>query len=775
MTRKTPFKHEVNKHTRSSPRGKLVHVGEYKRGKGKPSAHKSIKNLVPKREFTITREWLSKIHKGRTPTAQSIDNSLRAPIAKNNSQWIHAPNEYDVLGIDTPGDNLKGARLPISGLTNAQINMNQIGGYYRVDVWDKEGNRVPDKYGFKDKTEAELFVKRVKEANKEDKPPLSKAAMQAFTELHAHIKETHEGDKGDKESKQSPSFRTWGDMKYALHDTISGSRSKVRADELAEQLRRLGANARVIVSAYDNNVFLVYATPTAAPKDEVKDSAKTVIKGMKKFVLRDDGSIEIYWGAKRVRDRPELEAEAQEIFKYELRVKGEKVNPDTIPSLKPASPALLSKYKQVFKSENDEARSGIIMDKDHVSGVVVDPSAASKMFLNRTDTEKHDYDYVSLDALKDAGAHIAIGGSTYTTSIIINTLKALGKKDITFYTAKDSILIVKSKNGEAIAIAPCIGVDDEQQFTGIPKLKDVNLTERQEKQERASKKVAIKDKKDAIGKTLDLLEQKGKTAGNLRAINYDDVEKGRDHIVKKLYNEAKKYPTSHPLEEAAVFLFDRFEASDLDPSGKDVVAYKKEPPTWWTQSEGAGVDSGKKVIPYKKYHELWTNREAIKEQEKQIKQRRFRAISKGYKTLEDKAEELRKEVNKITYAVPMDLPPDHPKVQATMKEMHRKDKQIRAIRDKMQQLEYREKGRYWLLEEAKNAGPMKVSTSKSKQEDAIIDQIQNKKPHLTKAAIHALIKEERAKAANLLSEEAAAHLVASNLGISISTTKEAKR
>jgi len=49
--------------------------------------------------------------------------------------------------------------------------------------------------------------------------------------------------------------------------------------------------------------------------------------------------------------------------------------------------------------------------------------------------------------------------------------------------------------------------------------------------------------------------------------------------------------------------------------------------------------------------------------------------------------------------------------------------------------------------------------------DDIIKRILGLKPNLTEAAVRQLIDEERAKAAGLLTEEAAAHLVASNLGI----------
>ena len=47
----------------------------------------------------------------------------------------------------------------------------------------------------------------------------------------------------------------------------------------------------------------------------------------------------------------------------------------------------------------------------------------------------------------------------------------------------------------------------------------------------------------------------------------------------------------------------------------------------------------------------------------------------------------------------------------------------------------------------------------------IIKRILTLKPNLTREAVQELIEKERAKAAGLLTEEAAAHLVASNLGI----------
>ncbi|RLI08345.1 hypothetical protein DRO42_06535, partial [Candidatus Bathyarchaeota archaeon] len=49
--------------------------------------------------------------------------------------------------------------------------------------------------------------------------------------------------------------------------------------------------------------------------------------------------------------------------------------------------------------------------------------------------------------------------------------------------------------------------------------------------------------------------------------------------------------------------------------------------------------------------------------------------------------------------------------------------------------------------------------------EEIIKRILALRPQLTREAVERLIDEERAKAAGLLTEEAAAHLVASNLGL----------
>jgi len=72
----------------------------------------------------------------------------------------------------------------------------------------------------------------------------------------------------------------------------------------------------------------------------------------------------------------------------------------------------------------------------------------------------------------------------------------------------------------------------------------------------------------------------------------------------------------------------------------------------------------------------------------------------------------------------------------------------------------------------KKAAPPMTTGDETRRVDAVIKQIQSQKPHLTEAAVRDLIKQENAKTAGLLTEEAAAHLVAASLDIPLNPTNE---
>jgi len=160
--RDSPYEHTVKSHYR---RGRKVN--SYDRGSGDPKPHKISSNILRGSKLkNLNRSLVNQIHQSRSRNAQILDNSLRAPLTRDYKEWIHAPNEVDILGLDTPGDNLKASGVKnYKKYTNAQINMNQIGGIYRVDVWDKEGNIHNEEILFTSKDEAQKFVTKVKKAN----------------------------------------------------------------------------------------------------------------------------------------------------------------------------------------------------------------------------------------------------------------------------------------------------------------------------------------------------------------------------------------------------------------------------------------------------------------------------------------------------------------------------------------------------------------------------------------------------------------------------------
>jgi hypothetical protein len=45
---------------------------------------------------------LQRVHAHRSSRAKKIDESLRAPLAKSDDEWLAHPNRFDVPDVDTP-------------------------------------------------------------------------------------------------------------------------------------------------------------------------------------------------------------------------------------------------------------------------------------------------------------------------------------------------------------------------------------------------------------------------------------------------------------------------------------------------------------------------------------------------------------------------------------------------------------------------------------------------------------------------------------------------
>jgi len=188
--RRPPYRHSVRAHKRE---GYPVH--SYVRGQGDPRPHKSISRLKPVRQKVIKWSTVSYLHSKRTPTARKVDENLRAPITEDYKLWVGAPNEYDVTGVDSAGGYSKASEIDETQYTHAKLNMNQIGGIYRVDVWDKKGDVEAEKFGFKSKEEAQKFIQKINEANK----PKKKEGTEATYNVATGWLQIHFDEKPDRE------------------------------------------------------------------------------------------------------------------------------------------------------------------------------------------------------------------------------------------------------------------------------------------------------------------------------------------------------------------------------------------------------------------------------------------------------------------------------------------------------------------------------------------------------------------------------------------------
>ena len=47
---------------------------------------------------------LQRVHAKRSSRTKRIDESLRAPLAKSDDEWLAQPNRFDIPDVDTPQD-----------------------------------------------------------------------------------------------------------------------------------------------------------------------------------------------------------------------------------------------------------------------------------------------------------------------------------------------------------------------------------------------------------------------------------------------------------------------------------------------------------------------------------------------------------------------------------------------------------------------------------------------------------------------------------------------
>jgi len=338
---------------------------------------------------------------------------------------------------------------------------------------------------------------------------------------------------------------------------------------------------------------------------------------------------------------------------------------------------------------------GLYMDRDHIAALVVLPHKFN--FLNqisqKTNKPVEDYDYISLDPLKESvktNENIVIGETVYKTEYIIDALNVLGQENIKLYNTKDTPVIIVNDKREAVALAPCIGADDKGDI-GIPKLKNINISKVDEKKYRADRKEIIKRKKEALEEMI----KRSKDEYWIRfPHNYD--ERPLKDKVNYLYNQLKKKPRE--FETEAMKLFNRQEMQGEGKDGRNLVAYEHTPPKWWTSSEGLGMDTGAQIVSYSEYNRRNSELKAAEEKKQRERQKIYSAVKRGYQTLDEREQQLKDEINAIAYSIK----PGTPLADERVKKLRKREEQLGKIREQMEKIEQKHGQRYFLVQKEKN-------------------------------------------------------------------------
>jgi len=125
--RKTPYRHMVRSHTRRSPKGKLIHVKKYYRGKGKP------------RRIPITplqKKRLIKIHRKRTFTDK---NGKVRPITTPQKRNLKLSNH-----VEMKMEHYIGGDHPLMSFSIYQNG--KYAGYVLVSPYGREALRIEQLY-----------------------------------------------------------------------------------------------------------------------------------------------------------------------------------------------------------------------------------------------------------------------------------------------------------------------------------------------------------------------------------------------------------------------------------------------------------------------------------------------------------------------------------------------------------------------------------------------------------------------------------------------------
>jgi len=317
-----------------------------------------------------------------------------------------------------------------------------------------------------------------------------------------------------------------------------------------------------------------------------------------------------YASRKEVAEYQELKAKAGR----EMEEEKEKAKFKPISYSKPSQEVMEKWEKEVGSKEEPyyPYAEWMKLDSSHSMAIITDPEGMKKQpgflpeFLARLNAEMPDeeYKYISLKALREAlreQGDVKIVNNVYDADLLIRALKVLGNRNIKFYVAgKEKPLAIVNEKGEVILLAPKLY--EEKRWEAVPRLKEINKTEEQEKEERRKRLQLLKRRRETLNKYVAQYLKKGGAKYMLGSWKFEDEDLGAKEIAKWLHRNWKRHGIE-ALEAIAKKLYGR--ETDYDrKTNTMIVSYRHPPPREFLEVFGEELDRGHRRIPWTEYQKL---------------------------------------------------------------------------------------------------------------------------------------------------------------------------
>jgi len=631
-----------------------------KRDKGKGAS-----TPQPRRSIPQSREWTKRdidraldyhLHR-RSPQARRTDEALVAPIAGSLQQWMKNPDEYDIHGVDYPE-----AR-----------SLQLVDRKYQAEFWERYREAMKAKHKLR-LSSLEYEVKKLPPEKREKY--LKRWNLDYLT--------SYQRSEVEKDIAKAAGTLRNNPRNAMYTPTLAERAARNTANQVAEQAyRALIAEINAEADKTENTSPRVNKQGTTQEKkseatktvqqaasvdtneinklirDYVKKTCPTVKvrkgRGTAGEWLDITGSKDKY-GAFTEEEKRQLKSLGIDVAKSNLYTMNHEdklrfLKHNNLLNEEPGNPAkprgeTLERWKKLYGEGRMFEDKSIILNEAGTVGIVVDPDGAEG-FLKRVlkDAEPRTYPYISRYALTQYRKNsdddaVKVGGTMVDPGRLSEALRILGQRDITVTAAENSPITLANPQGETILIAPMISYAKTE--PQLPSLDEVNMTREEEKQHRAKWRQARRSLRELLTKLYEEQDPR------LRHINYMDWGDPTDRYVKRTLDQMRRYPAYYT--SLAEELWGR-ETLSNHLTGEKYVAYHREPPGWWRDTEGFKEDREYKIVSpvelekqKKRYGEqIRVIENRIAEREKQIESLRKQEREADWR----KAIEIRKKIEEL--------------------------------------------------------------------------------------------------------------------------------